>query len=94
MESAIALPSMAHLVSRLILVASSALFMASPVKKRVWGVVDSGQLSATPRSFGSCHFSIVRRESEIICKLKQGAGIRYGLTPRRGYVKIAQAQGR
>jgi hypothetical protein len=30
----------------------------------------SGQLSATARGFGSCHFSIVRREREIICKLK------------------------
>jgi hypothetical protein len=71
-----ALPSAAHLVSRLILVTSTAFFMASPVK-RMSGLVGQGfnpdmgcQSSATARGFGSCHFSIVRREREIICKLK------------------------
>src|SRR5208337_399245 len=76
MESAIVLPSMAHLASRLILIASSALFMASPVKKRGRGAVDSGQSSATARGFASCSFFDCAPGKGNYLQQKQGSGIR------------------
>jgi hypothetical protein len=61
---------MAHLVSRLILIASSALFMASPVKKRVGGQLTAVSCQQRPVPLVLVHFLIVRREREIICKQK------------------------
>src|ERR1035438_1607496 len=94
---------MAHLISRLILIASSAFFMASPVKRR-GGLVGQGfnpdmgcQLSITARGFGSCSFFDCAPGKGNYLQQKQGAGIReqgsgYGLPPRRGNVKIAQGK--
>jgi hypothetical protein len=62
--------------------------MASPVKKSGWGAVDRGQLSVTPRSFGSCSFFNCAPEKGNYLQTKtggrdQGSGLRWVPHPRR-----------